>query len=376
MLGSLDVSSNTELTELHCNLSNEYPSASHILDVTKNPKLEVLHCAGNQLTSLDLSENKLLKELVIGTVTTLGDSLGNNLTSLDLSNNTELRTQDCSWDKLTSLDVSKNVSLTRLTCRNNNLTSLELSENIALETLECDGNLFSSLDISSNIALGTDMDGNIDLSLDSMSTLYEVCVWTIPFPPDGLQISTLGSPNVYFRDCVSPELFDTDSLLYQPEFIHASSTEDGMIYCVLEGTGKDLASIRERCSDSIDVNANNDVQVDISALQNGSYLLYAVDVSGNISDPKSFTIMGVGVPAQIGIEFLIYPNPVDDILSIQFGASCRHSIHITSVSGQLIYSTEVTSYIHQFDMSAYPSGIYLLNIRSDELLATKKIIKL
>jgi hypothetical protein len=35
-----------------------------------------------------------------------------------------------------------------------------------------------------------------------MLTIQKVCVWTLPFPPDGLYISSDGSPNVYFTtDC-------------------------------------------------------------------------------------------------------------------------------------------------------------------------------
>ena len=34
-----------------------------------------------------------------------------------------------------------------------------------------------------------------------MPTLYEVCVWTIPFPPERVYVDTSGSPNVEFKDC-------------------------------------------------------------------------------------------------------------------------------------------------------------------------------
>jgi hypothetical protein len=34
--------------------------------------------------------------------------------------------------------------------------------------------------------------------LDNMPTLLEVCVWEMPFPPEGVEIDTTGSPNIYF----------------------------------------------------------------------------------------------------------------------------------------------------------------------------------
>jgi hypothetical protein len=60
---------------------------------------------------------------------------GNNLTSLDVSNNTALTLLDCGENQLASLDVSSNTALTYLICDTNNLTSLDVSNNTALTTL-------------------------------------------------------------------------------------------------------------------------------------------------------------------------------------------------------------------------------------------------
>ena len=41
-----------------------------------------------------------------------------------------------------------------------------------------------------------------DLNISQMPTLYQVCVWEIPFPPAGVSVYTTNSPNVYFTtDC-------------------------------------------------------------------------------------------------------------------------------------------------------------------------------
>ncbi len=31
-----------------------------------------------------------------------------------------------------------------------------------------------------------------------MPTLYQVCVWELPFPPEGVDVDMTDSPNVYF----------------------------------------------------------------------------------------------------------------------------------------------------------------------------------
>ena len=58
------------------------------------------------------------------------DCWGNQLTSLDLSNNTALRYLYCSYNQLTSLDLSNNTALTELYCSYNpQLSKIILNKN-------------------------------------------------------------------------------------------------------------------------------------------------------------------------------------------------------------------------------------------------------
>ena len=66
---------------------------------------------------------------------------------------------------------------------------------INLESLVCSGNQLTSLDVSYNTALGL-------MLLSDMPSLNQVCVWETPFPPDGVDVDTTNSSNVYFTtDC-------------------------------------------------------------------------------------------------------------------------------------------------------------------------------
>ena len=133
-LTTLDVSNNTALTELHC-----YWNQLTDLDVSKNTALTQLYCDDNQLTTLDVSNNTDLKEL---------HCYNNQLTTLDVSNNTALTYLWCSGNPLTTLDVSNNTALTQLYCYDNQLTALDVSNNTALENLDCEGNPLQSVTIS------------------------------------------------------------------------------------------------------------------------------------------------------------------------------------------------------------------------------------
>ncbi len=173
-LTSLDLSNNPALEVLYCSATNlttldlsynaklkelrcEYNNLTS-LNVNNNPALEILGCGDNQLTSIDLSSNPALKSL---------NCYNNELTSLDVSSNPALATLDCFTNQITSLDVSKNTALTYLQCGHNNLTSLDLSNNEALGFLTCYGNQLTSLDLSNNIALETALydDNNYEITV-------------------------------------------------------------------------------------------------------------------------------------------------------------------------------------------------------------------
>jgi len=160
-LTSLDLSSNSELVYLDCESRLAMKNYITTLDLSANIKLEFLSCIENQLTTLNLSSNSHLKSL------------------------------HCGYNKLSSLDVSLNTNLNTLHCNNNFLTSLYVSRNTALTSLITCGNDFSSFDISNNTNL-------VKIGIDNMPTLQKVCVWTLPFPPDGIVVLMGFSPNIEF----------------------------------------------------------------------------------------------------------------------------------------------------------------------------------
>ena len=228
-LTTIDISSNTELISLSC----EENQITH-LDISRNDSLKGLNCSFNQLSNLNVSENTELEELCCG---------NNQLTYIDVSSNSNLKKLYCSNNLLTSivlgniplellecnenqltemnvsgieklrelfcndnallyLDVSQNPSLGVLECENNQLTELIVSNNPSLGVLVCGGNQLTTLDLSKNELRGFEAIYWPVLNIMNMPGLYEVCVWTKPFPPDYLFFDSEGSPNVcLLTDC-------------------------------------------------------------------------------------------------------------------------------------------------------------------------------
>lgn len=90
-----------------CELDIKDNGTVESIDVSGCPDLEVLYCAGNKITQLQLSANKTLKRL---------QCYNNNLNELDVSQQGQLELLWCGINRLTALDVSGCKKLTQLRC--------------------------------------------------------------------------------------------------------------------------------------------------------------------------------------------------------------------------------------------------------------------
>ena len=74
------------------------------------------------------------------------------------------------------------------------------------------------------------------------------------------------------------------------------------------------------------------------------------------------------------LDVSIYPNPVKDILNIDYDPSNEiQSVDVYSLLGELVKKKEHD--INQLDLSSLNSGVYFLKIETVQGMLTKKIIK-
>lgn len=161
-IDEIDLSTLTNLKELNLfrNLLTE-------LDITKNEDLEVLLASENSLSSIDLSKNTNLQRLNLNYnefkstidlstneklqfLDILGNAQGNQITSIDLTNNPLLEEVQIQENLLTSIDVSSNLNLKRLSVPNNNISTIDVSNNALLEILGVSNNNLTSLNVKAN----------------------------------------------------------------------------------------------------------------------------------------------------------------------------------------------------------------------------------
>ena len=298
--------------------------------------LHDLLCSGNQLTELDLRENKnldfldcsanRLDTLLLSGVLTSLYCERNQLESLDLDSLSMLTVLSCSNNRLKELDLSANTCLDVLRCSYNNLVSLDLSRNNGLdvaEYFECVGNkrvvevgadnrfdlsTLSGFDLSrASRWVGAELEGNV-LKFNEKQVIYSYYTASVytdlgtdtvtfsleaenfhpgdqPQPDTGLLVNSENFPDSIFRTYVAT-VFDKDGNgeLSDAEIQDATVVNvDGLGIENLEGIGF-LAALRELyCSNNHLVSLNLSRNPLLDTLEcSGNYRL--VELTDNAFD--------------------------------------------------------------------------------------------
>ncbi len=122
------------------------------LQLMKN--LEKLNLGGsNNLTRINVSNNKKLIELELSTAYGDQSNNGNKISSIDLSKNTELEFLGIQGNRLKKIDLQKNTNLKKVILIGNKLTKINLNKNKKIKELYLDMNELSSIDLSNNTKL-------------------------------------------------------------------------------------------------------------------------------------------------------------------------------------------------------------------------------
>jgi len=76
------------------------------------------------------------------------------------------------------------------------------------------------------------------------------------------------------------------------------------------------------------------------------------------------------------IQLQVYPNPTTGYLYIQINEEDSYEVLISTLNGSLLYRTYLRGHILELDLSSFQKGIYLITIRSNDFVTTRKIVKL
>ena len=76
-------------------------------------------------------------------------------------------------------------------------------------------------------------------------------------------------------------------------------------------------------------------------------------------------------PKKFNVE--VYPNPATDNLIIEI--PLQSTIKISNIQGQLLKTFTTTSTKTNIDVSEFPSGVYIVELKSENGIAVKKFVK-
>jgi enterochelin esterase-like enzyme len=104
------------------------------------------------------------------------------------------------------------------------------------------------------------------------------------------------------------------------------------------------------------------------------------EMDGPFSDTALVTInieKSTHSPDQnLELKITIYPNPADELITVECTDSEISSVKLHSLSGKLLFNRNLEGSCQQLDLSNYGKGIYILTVGTRDLLVTRKIIKL
>jgi len=119
----------------------------------------------------------------------------------------------------------------------------------------------------------------------------------------------------------------------------------------------------------------NSVETKIIHNNNLSYNGLVVDGLFMIDDLSSSYLLSSNEYNKLSNSKL-YPNPVNNILNIKLPYNTNSEVSIYNILGKKIMSKSFSRLTNQIDISNLNSGMYLVTIKTETAIVTKKIVKL
>jgi hypothetical protein len=119
-------------------------------------------------------------------------------------------------------------------------------------------------------------------------------------------------------------------------------------------------------------NQQNDT---ITPLTNGNYSVQITDPFGCNYSTSDFQL-AVSIDEYASGQWLIYPNPVKDVLTIQVDEQMLGAtLELLDISGRRLFSSMIDKSTTPVDLSSFPNGAYFLFVDNNGLKQMKKLVK-
>lgn len=131
------------------------------------------------------------------------------------------------------------------------------------------------------------------------------------------------------------------------------------------------------CDDYSSSDPNDQPLITVTARTPGEVLYFRVWEYGNNSF-GTFQVSAYDASLSAGSfnnsNFLIYPNPVKDMLNISYSSEISY-VRVVNMLGQEVISRDINATSTQLDMSHLSAGAYIVTVSSGDVLKTLKVVK-
>lgn len=218
-------------------------SINNVTGIEFFPNITRLYCQGNNISSMDLSNNSALQVVYCSS---------NNLDALAFENHPALEVLSCYHNQITNLTLTGCANLRLLYCAQNQLSSLDLTNCSQLEILHCYQNQLAALDLTNkpNFSNLFAAENNLQsISFDSTSNLVQVNVASNAFSSlsSFLNVSGFGSNSIL--DVSDNQLSEDD--------LSDIQTLENQIGAGFQYTVNDLLPPAITCPSNVSVNATD-----------------------------------------------------------------------------------------------------------------------
>ena len=253
----------------------------------------------------------------------------NQLNSIDVTQNTNLILLEAGFNQLTSIDLTQNLNLENLVLYSNQISSIDVSNNPNLKWLAVWGNQLTSLDISQN-------------------------------------------PLLLELGCQNNMITELDISIHSS--IHGVECSNNQLTCLNVKNGNNINFQYFNATNNPSLTC---IEVDDTTWANTNWTV----TMGNIDTSMSFST-NCPNPCTVGIEenslsnLNIYPNPTNGSINIDLEETESNiNLRLIDALGRVLFAKnyKTTNQIN-FDLDA-PKGFYLLQLESDGVVITKKIVK-
>ena len=368
------------------------------LDLSKNNALEKLLVANNQLSTIDFSQNLNLKTIDVGE---------NNLSSLDVSLLTDLESLSCYKNNLSIINLYTNKELLAFIANDNQLKNVDIRENTKLFWIDLDDNQLEDLmlkngnntnisqfsitgnpnltcvevdDVNFSTTNWTEKDTTANYSTDC-APANDDCSKAIPLnfgqqTPGDVNSGTANNNPSCASGTVLADVWFSVTVPDTGEFSIEGTGFGGNLKFAIYTSCQSAAPIA--CGSSISLtNLTVGETFYLKVWLEGSNKSQNLNTGSFTLTASESSVLSVDNSQILEKNFTIFPNPVLDNISIKSENNEQiDDVEIYNLLGKKVFKKSVDDVKSTIDLGQLAKGMYLIKIFSDDIIITKKIIKI